>query len=483
MAQQVGLFFQGKKMNTLLIKEINYTKNGRTKTLKDGTKQLQKSVHSLKKSLSHSLRLDDKNYNWDKEKSYQNDYGTFGKSDEELKNNYEKLFENIEKLTTQKTTEDKKVAKKFNNLKYKLSKRFKINSEEICNLIDNNLDLDTEEIFNLLSKTYNYKDYKEFQKKQSLDQIESYIKTKSEYLQSCYTYKNETIMKEIIFTIPGESGEFSEEDLKSINLILKNLYPNNKIDLICHNDENKKHYHAFIQGWDKENNFNLQKDLQSFIETKIIKDDSYNLKDNLEKTSYRQKILQNIMLKFFNRSYETPKFGRKKYDSEEEKEYHRMEIEKDVDRNMKDRKYNYYTLKEGKLMEKLSKIEEDIKYYNNEILQYTESIDEKNVELLKLNEVWDNMVSIRSNLNLLSQKIYNTELSIEEKIKLTEETKLELEQLEKEEKSFTEMIAAIQADDSYRQSFKKHIHKHISEQEAKSQGNKKQPTSSPFKRS
>ena len=268
-----------------------------------------KNIKSLVSSLKHSLRLvreldqkiikNNSALNYHKDQINQNLYFV---DNEKLEINFENSEEAQKLLTTiledieinidlTKSANKKEILKKKHNLTGKLKEKY---GDDIIEFLELNKNKEADKIYNYLLEKHNITKPKIF--KPAIQQIKNYLEILKDPPKK--EYRNETLIKEIIFKIPdnNELKNLDSTTLKAIHdKICKRMYKGHRIAVnAIHNDEDNNHIHTFIHGYnDITGNFDILKTEHNFLVAeyydqmiksmeKILKDPENKIKTQIE---------------------------------------------------------------------------------------------------------------------------------------------------------------------------------------------------------
>lgn len=365
--------------SSFLMKELNFTKNGKT----GGNGKVKNGYNQLLKSVNHSLRLknESEKIHIINSKTSENIIFTnqkiFFENNEILENIEKDIFKNIKNF---ENIEDKnerlKVLKKFQDDKAAISKKTDLKKLDLL-ILEN---LEPDEILknlNLKNDTRTKKTLLNYLKsKQEKDEIKSETRT----------YQNQIILKEIIFKIPeNQTLNIKKEDWITIqNNFIETYFKDYKLYFSAiHCDEgteNKSHLHMFISGYNTiQNNFNINEHIFNNICLKhnlaLDFDDKNSHKITMKKFQEDFYIFFNNELKKLN--YDE-KIELKKYETEEEIKK-RLEIKKSDNLTITQK---HTKLINQKINEKLEKMEgEKPKILKSEIIENKPFFGEKTFKI------------------------------------------------------------------------------------------------------
>lgn len=369
--------------SSFLLKETNYTKNG--KTSKSG--KIRNSYNQLLKSIKHSLRLEneeDNNIHIIKDKTKNNIIYTpeknFLNNEEILKFIENEILKNIKNYENINDKEERlKILKQYQDAKLAISK--KTNLKELDELLKE--DLNATEIL----KNLNLKN-----DKRTVKTLENYIFLKNErnkLKEETHTYKNQTLVKEIIFKIPeGQALNVKKEDFVTIqnNFLSKYFSEYELFFSAIHADEgteDKAHLHMFLSGFNTiKNDFDINDKIFNTINEK------YNLGldiNNFENHKITMRKFHEDFYEFFNYQLKAlnykDRIALKTYESEEEIRK-RLKIKQEDDLTITQK---HTKLINQKIAETLEKMEgEKPKILKNEISENTSFLSSKKTYKLEI---------------------------------------------------------------------------------------------------
>ena len=342
--------------SSFLLKETNYTKNG--KTSKNG--KIRNSYNQLLKSIKHSLRLKNEEDNDDihiiKDKTKNNIIYTHEKkflnNTEILKFVENEILKNIKKYENIDNKEGRlKILKQYQDAKLAISK--KMDLKELDELLKE--DLNATEIL----KKLNIKE-----EKRTVKTLENYIFLKNkrdELKEETHTYKNQTLVKEIIFKIPeGQALNVKKEDFINIqNNFLKKYFDEYELFFSAvHLDEgteDKAHLHIFLSGFNTiKNDFDINDKIFKTMNEKYGLDLDIN---NIENHKITMRKFHEDFYEFFNSQLKAlnykDRIALKTYETEEEIKK-RLKISREDDLTITQKHINIIN---EKIAEKFEKME------------------------------------------------------------------------------------------------------------------------------
>ena len=289
--------------------------------------------------------------------------------------------------------------KSRSNLKSRISKKWGTDKFDVISLIEKNQDKSPEKLYDFLLKKQGITERPKIYKP-AVNQIKSYIETLKQPITK--QYKNETILKEIIFKVPDHNDE-KEIDQNILFQIHKNvvekMYKGHKIALMSyHGDEGNGHIHTNIHGYnDITKSFNI-------IETEhkyIIKTYLEEIKEDLKKVGIKENLTEETILKMKQHPKVLKVLGEYK-----QKSFRDLSNEILIKVNLKTEKIIYSSPEEEQEIKK--KFEEDNKLKEKGLSPYNGAIKRKEEEI----KTQDNVIKIQEETILKNtSKINNIDLA------------------------------------------------------------------------